>query len=100
VLSVRLSLELSECKVCLPCELILEWIKLYKVCQKPWHLSGSPVIVFAPLTSCGVVRTLCWGGVETLFLGGEAPYGDDIEVAKGAWRAFVSSQVVLLGETW
>jgi hypothetical protein len=40
------------------------------------------------------------GGVETLFLGGEAPYGDDIEVAKGAWRAFVSSQVVLLGETW
>jgi hypothetical protein len=38
--------------------------------------------------------------VETLFLGGEAPYGDDIEVAKGAWRAFVSSQVVLLGETW
>jgi hypothetical protein len=36
VLSVRLSLELSECKVCLPCEVILEWIKLYKVEDHVW----------------------------------------------------------------
>jgi hypothetical protein len=65
VLSARLSLELSECKVCLPCEVILEWIKLYEVCRQPWVLSGSPSIVFDPLTWYGVARTLCEGDVET-----------------------------------
>jgi hypothetical protein len=73
VLSARLSLELSECKVCLPCEVIIEWIKMYKVHRKPWGLSGSPAIVFDPLTWCGVDRTLCARDVETSFLGGEAP---------------------------
>jgi hypothetical protein len=71
-LSTRLSLELSEYKVCLPCEVILEWIKLYKVRRKPWGLSGSPAIVFDPPSWCGVVRTLCAGDMETPFLGGEA----------------------------
>jgi hypothetical protein len=42
MLSARVSLELSECKVCLTYEVILEWIKLYKVPWKPWGLSGSP----------------------------------------------------------
>jgi hypothetical protein len=74
VLSVRLSLELSECNVCLPCEVILEWIKLYKVRRKPWGLSGSPAIVFDRSTCCGLVRTLCAGDVETFFQSGEAPY--------------------------
>jgi hypothetical protein len=62
VISARLSLELSECKVCLPCEVILEWIKLYKVRRKPWGLSGSPAIVLDPPAWCGVARTLCAGG--------------------------------------
>jgi hypothetical protein len=76
VLSARISLELSECKVCLPCEVILEWIKLYKVRRKAWGLSGSPTIVFDPPTWCGVVRTLCVGAwrspfsVEKLLSGG------------------------------
>jgi hypothetical protein len=73
VLSASLSLELSECKVCLPCEVILEWIKLYKVRRKPWSLSGSPAIIFDPTARCGVARTLCVGDVETPFLGGETP---------------------------
>jgi hypothetical protein len=70
VLSARLSLEMSECKVCLPCEVILDWIKAYKVCQKPWGLSGSPAIIFDPPSWCGAARTLCAGDVETPFLGG------------------------------
>jgi hypothetical protein len=73
VLSARSSLELSECKVYLPCEVILEWIKLYKVRRKPWGLSGSPAIVFDPPAWCGVARTLCAGYVETPLLTGEAP---------------------------
>jgi hypothetical protein len=73
VLSARFSLEPSECKVYLPCEVILERIKLYKVCQKPWGLSGSPAIVFDPTAWCGVARTLCAGDMETPFLSGEAP---------------------------
>jgi hypothetical protein len=48
VLSARLSLELSECNVCLPYEVIFEWIKVYKVRRKAWGLSGSPAIVFDP----------------------------------------------------
>jgi hypothetical protein len=72
VLSARLSLELSECKVYLPCEVILEWIKLYRVRRKPWGLSGSLAIVFDPPAWCGVTRTLCAGDVETPFLSGEA----------------------------
>jgi hypothetical protein len=74
VLSARLSLELSECKVCLHCEVILEWIKLYKVRQKPWGLSGSPAIVFDPPAWCGLARALCAGDVETPLLSGEAPW--------------------------
>jgi hypothetical protein len=86
-LSARLSIELSECKVCLPCEVILEWIKLYKVRQKPWVLSGSPAIVFDPPTFVrGAWRPPSL--VEKLLSGG------GIKVTKGAWR------VVLLGETW
>jgi hypothetical protein len=77
VLSARLGLELSECKVCLPCEVIIEWIMLYKVRRKPWGLSGSPAIVFDPSAWCGAVRTLCVGDVEAPFLGGEAPYQGD-----------------------
>jgi hypothetical protein len=73
VLSARLSLELSECKVGQPCEVIVEWIKLYKVCREPCGLSGSPAIVFDPRTCSRVVRTFCVGDVETPFLGGEAP---------------------------
>ena len=73
VFSAKLSLELSECKVCLPCEVILEWIKLYKVRRKSWSLSGSPANVFDPLTWCGAARTLCAGDVETPSLGGESP---------------------------
>jgi hypothetical protein len=73
VLSARILLELSEHKVCLPCEMNLEWIKLYKVSRKPWGLSGSLAIVFDPPTWHGVARTLCVGHVETLFLGEEAP---------------------------
>jgi hypothetical protein len=52
-LSARLNLELSECKVYQPCEVILEWIKLYKVRRKPCGLSGSAAIVFDPPTLCG-----------------------------------------------
>jgi hypothetical protein len=73
VLSARFSLELSECKVYLPCEVILEWIKLYKVRRKPWGLSGSTEIIFDPPAWYGVARTLCVGDVETPFLSGEAP---------------------------
>jgi hypothetical protein len=73
VLSARPILKLSECKVCQPCEVILELIKLYKVCLKPWGLSGSPTIVFNPLALCGVARTLCAWDVETPFLCGEPP---------------------------
>ena len=73
VLSARLSLGLSECKVCLPCEVILEWIKLYEVCRKSWSLGGSPANVFDPLAWCGAARTLCAGDVETPVLSGEAP---------------------------
>jgi hypothetical protein len=69
----QFSLELSESKVCLPCEVILERIKLYEVHRKPWGLIGSPTYVFDPPTWCGVARTLCVRGVETPFLGGEAP---------------------------
>jgi hypothetical protein len=101
VLSARLSLRLSECKVCIPCEVILEWIKLYSVHRKPWGLRGSSAIVFDPPAWCGVARTLCAGDMETppsfvekLLSGG------NIKVTKGVWRAFVPSQVVLLGETW
>jgi hypothetical protein len=36
-------------------------------------LSGSLAIVFDPPVWCGVARTLCVRGVETLFLGGDAP---------------------------
>jgi hypothetical protein len=56
VLSVRLSLELSECKVCLPCEVILEWIKLYKVRRQSWSLSGSP----ACYSCTGVCYARCY----------------------------------------
>ena len=73
VLSARLSLGLSECKMCLPCEVILEWIELYEVRRKPWSLGGSPANVFDPPAWCGAARTLCAGDVETPFLGGEAP---------------------------
>jgi hypothetical protein len=72
VLSARIRLELSECKVRLPCEMNLEWIKLYKVLLKPWGLSASLAIVFDPPAWHGVARTLCAGHVETLFLGEEA----------------------------
>jgi hypothetical protein len=65
VLSARLSLELSEYKVYLPCEVILERIKLYKVHRKPWGLIGSLAIVFYPPAWCGVARTLYAGDVET-----------------------------------
>jgi hypothetical protein len=73
VLSARLCLELSECKVCLPCAVILECIKLYKVRRKPWDLSGSLANVFNPPTWCGATRTLCARGVETPFLAEEPP---------------------------
>jgi hypothetical protein len=73
VLSARLILELSECKVYLPCEVVVELIKLYKVRRKPWGLSGSPGIVLDPPAWCAVARTLCAGDVETPFLSGEAP---------------------------
>jgi hypothetical protein len=56
-----------------PCEVILDRIKLYKVCQKPWGLSVSPAIVIDPPAWCGAARTLCAEDVETPFLGGEAP---------------------------
>jgi hypothetical protein len=72
VLSATFSLELSENKVCLPCEVILEWIKLYMVRQKPGVLSGSPAIIFDPPAWCIVARTLCALNVETPFLFGEA----------------------------
>jgi hypothetical protein len=69
-LSARFSLEMSESKVCLPCEVILKWIK---VRRKPWGLSGSSEIVFDPPVWCGAAKTLCAGDVESPFLGGEAP---------------------------
>jgi hypothetical protein len=71
VFSARLIIDLGECKVFLPCEVILEWIKLYKVRQKPWDLSSSLAIVFDTPTWCGVERTLCAGDVEIPFLSGE-----------------------------
>jgi hypothetical protein len=48
---------------------------------------------------------LCAGDVETPSSVEKLLSGGDIKVAKGAWRvpkwrAFVASQVVLLGETW
>jgi hypothetical protein len=46
---------------------------VYKVHRKPWGLSGSPAIVIDPPAWCGAARTLYAGGVETTFLGGEAP---------------------------
>jgi hypothetical protein len=104
VLSARLSLELIECKVCLPCEVILEWVKLYKVHWNPWGLSASTAIFFDPPAWCGVARTLCAGDMETPFLGGEAPYwrwhqGDQGVWWVPLWPAFVASQLVLLGLT-
>jgi hypothetical protein len=60
-------------RLCQPCEVILEWIKLYKVHRKPWGLSGSLAIIIDPPAWCGVARTLCARDVKTLFLGGEAP---------------------------
>jgi hypothetical protein len=89
-------------RLCQPCEVILEWIKLYKVRWKPWGLSGSPAIIVDPPAWYGVMRTLGGRGdplVEKLLSGG------GIKVTKGAWQvpkwlAFVASQVVLLGETW
>jgi hypothetical protein len=105
VLSARLSLELSECKVCLPCEENLEWIKLYKVRRKPWGLSVSPAIIFDPPAWCGMASTLCAGTWRPLSFVEKLLSGGDIKVTKGAWRvplwrAFVASQVVLLGESW
>jgi hypothetical protein len=84
VLSARLSLELSECKVCQPCEVILEWIKLYKVRRKPWGLSVSPANVFDPPVWCGVERTLCAGDVKTPSLVEKLLSGGGIKVNKGA----------------
>jgi hypothetical protein len=91
--------------LCQPCEVILEWIKLYKVRRKPWGLSGSLAIVFDPPAWCGVVRTLCAGTWRPPSLVEKHLSGGGIKVTKGAWRvpkwrAFVASQVVLLGETW
>jgi hypothetical protein len=54
-------------------EVILEWIKVYKVRRKPWGLSGSPAIVIDPPAWCGAARTLCAGDVEAPFLSGEDP---------------------------
>ena len=49
--------------------------------------------------------TLCGGRGDPLPLVEKLISGDGIKVTKGAWRvpswrAFVASQVVLLGETW
>jgi hypothetical protein len=70
----------------LPYEVILEWIKLYKECRKPWGLSGSPAIVFDPLTWCGVARTLCAGDVETPSLVEKLLSGGGVKVIKRVWR--------------
>jgi hypothetical protein len=78
VRSARLSLELSECKMCLHCEVILEWIKLYKVCRKPWGLSGS-------LTNRLRPSGLVWSGEDTL-CGGR---GDPLPW----WRSAGSSHI-------
>jgi hypothetical protein len=78
---------------------------VYEVRRKPWGLSGSPAIVIDPPAWCGAARTLCAGNVETPSLVEKLLSGVSIKVTKGAWRvpkwrAFVASQVVLLGETW
>jgi hypothetical protein len=74
VLSARLSLELSECK---GYSNLVRWFLSESRCTRCvgslGGLSGSLAIVFNPQTWCGVARTLCAGGVETSFLGGEAP---------------------------
>jgi hypothetical protein len=77
---------------------------VYKVRQKPWGLSGSPIIVIDPPAWCGAARFVrgTWRPpslVQKLLSGG------GIKVTKGAWQvpkwlAFVASQVVLFGETW
>ena len=74
LLSARFSLELSECKVCLPCEVILEWIKVYKVRRSlgPEWLSES----IQPIDLVWRPRPL----VEKLLSGG------GIKVTKEAWR--------------
>jgi hypothetical protein len=84
VLSARLSLDLSECKVCQPCEVILEWIKLYKVRWKPWGLSVSSANVFDPLAWCGVMRAPCAGDVKTPSLVKKLLSGGGIKVNKRA----------------
>jgi hypothetical protein len=78
---------------------------VYKVSRKPWALSGSPAIVFDPPAWCGVARTLCAGNVETPSFVEKLLSGGSIKVTKGAWRvpkwrAFMVSQMVLLGKTW
>jgi hypothetical protein len=62
VLSARFSLELSECKVCISYEVILDWIKLYKVRAEalgPKLLTGNRL---RP-------SSLVWSGEDTLCRG-------------------------------
>jgi hypothetical protein len=61
--------------VCLPCEVILEWIKLYKVHRKLWGLSGS-LISFQPSSLVWNGEDACvrgGGDMKTPSVGGEAP---------------------------
>jgi hypothetical protein len=105
VLTARLSLELSECKV-VPTLWGDSWVN--QVVQGaaedlgPKWLTGN---CLRPSALCGVVRTLCAVRWRPPYLVEKLLSGGGIKVTKRAWRvpkwrAFVTSQVVFLGETW
>jgi hypothetical protein len=87
--------------VCLPYEVILEWIKMYKESRKPWVLSVS-LASLRPSCSVWSGEDACvWGTWRTPPLVEKLLSADNIKVTKGLveclrGRAFLSSQVVLL----
>jgi hypothetical protein len=46
----------------------------------------GPKWLIDPPAWCEAVMTLCAGDMDTPFLSGEAPSGDDIKMTKGAWQ--------------
>jgi hypothetical protein len=89
VFSASIFLELSVCKVYQPCEVILEWIKVCKVC---WSLGAFVALqqIFDPLALCGAVLMMCVGDMETPSLVGDLLSGDDIKVTKGLGECLYS----------
>jgi hypothetical protein len=66
---------------------------------EPWGLGGSLANVFDPPAWCGAAKTLCAGAWRPPPLVEKLLSGDELgECLCG--RAFVASQVVLLGDNW